>query len=181
MPLWLRISATEWMEYAGEPSWDVEQSIQLAKLLPGLGIDLLDVSSGGNMAAQQLKVHPYYQVSIAGRIREELKTAGLEMLIGAVGMITEAEMAKSIVQGGKSVVPAVEGVSSTNGPSNETGSTVEVEDENGHQAQADLVLVAKQFLRDPHWVITVADQLGVDIKTANQYHRVRLAKRPPKV
>ena len=64
MPLLVRISATEWMEWTGEESWGVPQSIQLAKLLPDLGVDLLDVSSGGNNAQQKIVIHPYYQVDI---------------------------------------------------------------------------------------------------------------------
>jgi len=62
MPLFVRISSTEWMEWAGDESWDVPQSIRLAKLLPDLGVDLLDVSSGGNNSQQKIKISPDYQV-----------------------------------------------------------------------------------------------------------------------
>ncbi len=105
-PLFLRISSTEWMEWSGKPSWDVPQSIRLALLLPELGVDLLDVSSGALNSQQKIKLSPYYQVSIAGQIRKALLAEGKEMLIGAVGMITNAEMARSIVQDGKLVDPA---------------------------------------------------------------------------
>ncbi|KAI0913160.1 NADPH dehydrogenase [Ustulina deusta] len=159
MPLLLRISATEWMEYTGEPSWTLEDSIKLAKLLPAAGIDLLDVSSGGNNEAQKINVHPYYQVDLAGRIREELKKEGINLLIGAVGMITNAEMARSIVQEGKKEVTGTTALDSA-----------PVEDA-GHVTKADLVLVARQFLREPEFPLRVAHQLGVEVKWPNQYHR----------
>ncbi|KAI1107707.1 FMN-linked oxidoreductase [Jackrogersella minutella] len=138
--LFLRISATEWMEYAGEPSWDMEQSIRLAKLLPAAGVDLLDVSSAGNHIAMKPVIHPYAQVDLAGEIREALKKDGLNLLVGAVGFITNAEMARGIVQ----------------------------EDE---KPQADLVLIARQLLREPEFPLRVAQQLGVEVKWPNQYHR----------
>ncbi|KAI2635182.1 NADPH dehydrogenase [Xylaria nigripes] len=101
MPLLLRVSATEWMEYAGEPSWTLEETIQLARLLPAAGVDLLHVSSGGNNAAQKINIHPYYQIDLAGAIREVVKKEGLPLLIGAVGLVTNAEMARDVVQEGK--------------------------------------------------------------------------------
>ncbi|KAI1415703.1 FMN-linked oxidoreductase [Hypoxylon sp. FL1857] len=160
MPLWLRISATEWMEHADEPSWDLEQSIRLAKLLPAAGVDLLDVSSGGNNAAQKIDLHPYYQVNLAGEIREAIRKEGVNLLIGAVGMITNAEMARSIVQEGKTVT---------------TGAAADDSLENGEHAgsttKADVVLVARQYLREPEFTLRVAHQLGVDVKWPNQYHR----------
>jgi 2,4-dienoyl-CoA reductase-like NADH-dependent reductase (Old Yellow Enzyme family) len=91
MPLYLRISATEWMEETelGKKfgSWDVESSIRLAKIVASMGVDLLDVSSGGNVVHQ--KLNPFdtkdYQTRIAARIREEVKKDGGKMFIGAVG------------------------------------------------------------------------------------------------
>ncbi|TVY78173.1 putative NADPH dehydrogenase, partial [Lachnellula suecica] len=95
MPLLVRVSATEWMEQNAPESWDVESTIKLAKLLPGLGVDLLDVSSGGNNEAQVIQMHNNFQIGIAGRIRAALFEAGIKnLLVGAVGMITEAETAK---------------------------------------------------------------------------------------
>ncbi|OTA89712.1 hypothetical protein M434DRAFT_398428 [Hypoxylon sp. CO27-5] len=160
MPLFLRISATEWMEHAGEPSWDLEQSIRLAKLLPAAGVDLLDVSSGGNSFTQQINLHPYYQINLAGKIREETNKDGLSLLIGAVGMITNAEMARSIVQEGKTV---------TKGAS--ADDAVENAEHAGSTTKADLVLVARQYLREPEFTLRVAHQLGVEVKWPNQYHR----------
>ncbi|KAI1087455.1 FMN-linked oxidoreductase [Rostrohypoxylon terebratum] len=143
--LFLRISATEWMEWAGEPSWTIEDSFRLAKLLPAAGVDLLDASSAGNNPAQRLVLHPYAQINFAGRIRDELKKDGIDLLIGAVGLITNSEMARRIVQEGE--VP-----------------------------QADLVLVGRQLLREPEFVLRTAQELGVDVKWPNQYHRATWPK-----
>ncbi|KAI1206415.1 FMN-linked oxidoreductase [Annulohypoxylon truncatum] len=140
MALFLRISATEWMEWAGEPSWTMEQSFQLAKLLPAAGIDLLDVSSAGNNPAQRLVIHPYTQINFAGRIRDELKKNGINLLIGAVGLITNSGVARRIVQ-------------------------------EGEAPQADLVFIGRQLLREPEFVLRAAQELGVEVKWPNQYHR----------
>ncbi|KAI1767662.1 FMN-linked oxidoreductase [Hypoxylon sp. FL1150] len=169
MPLLLRISATEWMESLGEPSWDLEQSIRLAKLLPAAGVDLLDVSSGGNSPLRHINVKailadPYYQVDLAGKIREALKKDGHKLLIGAVGMITNAEMARSIVQEGKAAA------------AHDGGSVEVVEESSGRTTQADLVLAARQYLREPEFPLRVAHQLGVEVKWPNQYHRAGWAK-----
>ncbi|KAI0484797.1 NADPH dehydrogenase [Xylariaceae sp. FL0804] len=175
MPLFVRVSATEWMEHAVAPgaSWDMDQTLRLARLLPPLGVDLLDVSSGANSAEQKIDLHPYYQVDLAGRIREDLKSAGLhgepgssssgaKMLIGAVGLITDAEMARSVVQEGKDA---------TDGSSAATHDTVEVADATGRVTQADLVLAARQFLREPEWPLRIAHQLGVPVAWPKQYLR----------
>ncbi|CAJ2513409.1 Uu.00g015280.m01.CDS01 [Anthostomella pinea] len=163
MPLFLRISATEWMEHESSPSWTIEDSIRLAKLLPAAGVDLLDVSSGANSANQKINLHRYYQVNLAGQIREKLQKDGLKLLIGAVGMISNAEMARSIVQEGKDA--------SAEGTGAATHDTVEVAEESGQVTQADLVLVARQLLREPGFPLRVAHQLGVEVKWPNQYHR----------
>jgi len=156
MPLLVRLSATEYMESESE-SWDIESTIRLAKLLPALGVDLLDVSSGGNNESQIIPKDTNFQVGIAGRIREELFKQGIkDLLIGAVGMITEAEAAKSIVENGTAVAKL---------------DTVEIEDERGQTAKADIVLVARQFLREPEWVLRVAFRLGVKVQWPVQYHR----------
>ncbi|KAI0815709.1 NADPH dehydrogenase [Xylaria sp. FL0064] len=158
MPLFLRISATEWMEHTGQPSWTLEDSIKLAKLLPAAGIDLLDVSSGGNNEEQKIDIHPYYQVDLAGQIREEIKKEELNLLIGAVGMITNAEMARSIVQEDK---PEVTG---TTTPPDEC-------EDAGQVTKADLIFAARQFLREPEFPLRSAHQLGVEVKWPIQYHR----------
>jgi 2,4-dienoyl-CoA reductase-like NADH-dependent reductase (Old Yellow Enzyme family) len=165
MPLLVRVSSTEWMEKNAPESWDVESTIKLAKLLPGLGVDLLDVSSGGNNEKQAVTPYNDYQIGIAGRIRSELYKAGIkDLLIGAVGMITEAEAAKAIVENGKA---------KENGEANRT---VVIEDEQGAIAKADIVLVARQFLREPEWVLRVAYRLGVKVQWPQQYHRGTFVK-----
>lgn len=168
MPLFLRISATEWMEYDGKPSWVVEDSIKLAKLLPEAGVDLLDVSSGGNNEAQKIEISPYYQVSIAGKIREALAAEGKKLFIGAVGMISSGEMARSIVQAQGSGSAEANG---HNGVDQGNAATLEVDEEHGQVTQADAVFVARQFLREPNFVYKIADEIGVRIKWSNQYHR----------
>ncbi|KAH6675765.1 NADH-dependent flavin oxidoreductase-like protein [Halenospora varia] len=162
MPLIVRVSATEWMEKSAAESWDVESTIKLAKLLPALGVDLLDVSSGGNNESQIIGMHSNFQIDIASQIRNALFDVGIkDLLIGAVGMITEAEAAKEIVQNGK--------------PGNK-GDTVEIENEEGAIAKADIVLIARQFMREPEWVLRVAYRLGVQVKWPQQYHRGNFVK-----
>ena len=154
MPLLLRVSSTEWMEAEATESWDIPSTIRLAKLLPALGVDLLDVSSGGNNVKQ--KVDPYndFQVSIASEIRHALHHDGItDLLIGAVGMITQAEVAKEIVQ-----------IAEQKG----ADELIEVEDEQGKIAQADVVLIGRQMLREPEWVLRVAHKLGVKVKWPQQ-------------
>jgi 2,4-dienoyl-CoA reductase-like NADH-dependent reductase (Old Yellow Enzyme family) len=89
MPQLLRVSATEWMDGHPDGSWDVEQTIRLAKMLPDLGIDLLDVSLGGNHRDQKIAMFNDFQVGVAGRIRAALREEGIRLLVGAVGMITD--------------------------------------------------------------------------------------------
>ncbi|KAF7548563.1 hypothetical protein G7046_g8626 [Stylonectria norvegica] len=166
LPLWLRISATEWMEWSGEPSWTIEDSIRLAKLLPGLGVDVLDVSSSGNSPTQKIVLKQTMQTDLARQIREAVRAEGSDLLIAAVGLISDGEFARSIVQDGEVV-----------GKNLPNANTIEVESENGIKTSADLVQAARQFLREPEWVLNVAQQLNVPVKLANQYHR---APKPPR-
>ncbi|HEX2224458.1 MAG TPA: NADH:flavin oxidoreductase/NADH oxidase [Thermoanaerobaculia bacterium] len=91
LPLFVRISATDW----AEDGWDVEQSIELARRLKQLGVDLIDVSSGGTLPKARIPVAKGYQVPFARRIRDE---AGIRT--GAVGLITEPQHADEIITGG---------------------------------------------------------------------------------
>lgn len=84
-------------------------------------------------------------------------------MIGAVGMITDAEVAKSILEAG-------EAARATPRDGRDDGA-IGIEDEQGKVAKADVVLVARQFLREPEWVFRVAYRLGVKILWPNQYHR----------
>ncbi|KAF1834252.1 NADH-dependent flavin oxidoreductase-like protein [Decorospora gaudefroyi] len=180
MPLYLRISATEWMQDTEKGkkfgTWDVESSLRLAKLLPGLGIDLLDISSGGNDPAQQINMFEAkdYQIKIAAQIRAALKTEGLSLFIGALGLITDAKQARDIVQeGSAATLPGNADVE----VAKEAEAAVKVtEAEAGKEPLADVVLVARQFMREPEWVLKVAWQLGVDVAWPNQFLRVRFPK-----
>lgn len=91
LPLFVRISGTEWVENG----WSVDDSIQLAKILPQEGVDVIDCSSGGNVPGVKIPLTPGYQIPIAEAIR---KQAGIKT--AAVGLITEAEHANRIVQEG---------------------------------------------------------------------------------
>ncbi|KAM7208077.1 putative nadph dehydrogenase [Naviculisporaceae sp. PSN 640] len=161
MPLFVRISATEWMEWKVsegqiQESWDLPQSIKLASILADSGVDLLDVSSGGNNEEAKMKIHPYYQLDMAGEIREALKKEGKlgKMLIGGVGFINTPKMARDAVQEG--------GVE-------------------GKEPKADLVLVARQFLREPEFVLKTAHELGVKVTWPSQYDRAPFPRREKKL
>src|SRR4051794_38497477 len=114
-----RISATDWVD----DGWKVDDSVRLAGLLKEHGVDLGDVSSGGNATAQ-IPVGPGYQVDFASRIREEATIA-----TGAVGMVTDAAQAEEVVASGA----------------------------------ADVVLLARAMLRNPHWALRAAHELGVPV------------------
>jgi 2,4-dienoyl-CoA reductase-like NADH-dependent reductase (Old Yellow Enzyme family) len=129
LPLWLRLSATDWAEEGG---WDIEQSVQLAQQVKPLGVDLIDVSSGGLVPHVTIPLAPGYQVPFAARIRRE---AGIAT--GAVGLITEVDQAAEIVANG----------------------------------EADVVLMARESLRDPYFPRRAAQQLDAKIEAPSQYRR----------
>ncbi len=91
-PLFVRISATDWID----GGWDIQQSVELARQLKELGADLIDCSSGGNVAHAKIPVGPGYQTQFAEQIRRE---AGI--LTGAVGMITSPVQAEHIMVTGQ--------------------------------------------------------------------------------
>ncbi len=95
MPLFIRISATDWVE----GGWDVNQSIALAEQLGPLGVDLIDCSSGGVVPGAKIPVAPNYQVPFAEEIR---RATGI--LTGAVGLITSKQDAESILREGRADV-----------------------------------------------------------------------------
>jgi 2,4-dienoyl-CoA reductase-like NADH-dependent reductase (Old Yellow Enzyme family) len=128
LPLLVRISATDWVD----GGWDIEQSIALAKQLKPLGVDLIDVSSGGNVPHVKIPVGPDYQVPFAARIRREA-----EIPTSAVGMITESLQAEAIIQ----------------------------------TSEADMVMLAREMLRDPYWPRRAAHELGVTLPPPEQYQR----------
>ncbi|SRR5579883_2177077 len=91
-PLWVRISATDWVENG----WDIEQSIALSNKLKSLGVDLIDCSSGGIVPHVKIPSGPGYQTPFAERIRKEAN-----ILTGAVGFITTPEQADHIIRTGQ--------------------------------------------------------------------------------
>ncbi|KAA3439555.1 NADPH dehydrogenase NamA [Rufibacter hautae] len=129
-PLFVRISATDWVE----DGWNEEDSVKLAQILKDKGVDLIDTSTGGNVPKVRIPVGPGYQVKFSEKIRKE---AGI--MTGAVGMITTPQEAEDIVASG----------------------------------QADVVLLARQLLRDPYFPLRAAKQLGVDLEWPVQYQRAR--------
>lgn len=172
MPLFLRLSATEWMEesdlHKQLGSWDLESTIKVAKLLPAAGVDLLDVSSGANHPQQRIQMFDSkdYQTKMAAQIRKELLAEGLHLFIGAVGLITEADQARNIVE--ESSERVIE---------EEARAAVKVTDAKGGKApSADVILVARQFMREPEWVLKVGWKLGVDLAWPSQFLRVRFPK-----
>jgi 2,4-dienoyl-CoA reductase-like NADH-dependent reductase (Old Yellow Enzyme family) len=88
LPLFVRVSATDWKE----GGWDLAQTIDLARQLKPLGVDLMDVSSGGAVPGVKIPLGPGYQTGFAEAIRREAGVA-----TGAVGMISEAEQAETIL------------------------------------------------------------------------------------
>lgn len=171
MPLFLRLSTTEWLENTdvGKKlgSWTIDDTIRLAKTLPDLGIDLLDCSSGGNHPDQQLTpfgtVAKDYQTNLAAQIRKAVRAEGKNLLIGAVGLITEAEQARDIVEDA-SIKEEAEAVKKM------------TESGNSKDPMADIVLIARQFMREPEWVLRVAAQLDLDVGWPSQFLRVRIPK-----
>lgn len=91
LPVFVRISATDW----ADGGWDADQSVVLARELKRLGIDLIDVSSGGLVPKARIPVGKGYQVPFARKLRDEA-----DIKTGAVGLITEAQYANEIVTAG---------------------------------------------------------------------------------
>lgn len=132
LPLFLRISATDWME----GGWTGEDSIALAKIVKPLGVDLMDSSSGGTSPHAKIPLGAGYQVPFANAVRRHANIAS-----GAVGMITEPMQADQIIRDG----------------------------------EADLVIMAREFLRDPYWPLHAAAALHQEITWPLQYQRAKPA------
>ena len=93
LPLFIRLSCTEWVE----GGWDLAQSVELARLLKARGdVDLIDCSSGGNASGQRIPTYPGYQVAFADAIRRE---SG--MATAAVGLLNSPDMAEEIIANGR--------------------------------------------------------------------------------
>lgn len=128
LPLFMRISAADWVD----DGWQIEDSVELARRLQPLGVDLIDCSSAGMVPYAKVQIGPAYQTPFADRIRRE---SGIST--GAVGMITEPHQADAIIREGR----------------------------------ADMVLLAREFLRDPYWPLHAATALGKPAPVPKQYGR----------
>jgi 2,4-dienoyl-CoA reductase-like NADH-dependent reductase (Old Yellow Enzyme family) len=128
MPLWVRLSATDW----AEGGWDIDECVQLARMLRQDGVDVIDVSSGGTVPHARIPAGPGYQVPFAARIRRETGIA-----TSTVGLITEPKQAEDILQRG----------------------------------DADVIEMAREFLRDPYFPRRAAKELGAAVRVPEQYAR----------
>ncbi len=91
LPLFVRLSATDWVD----GGWTLDEAVELARILKTHGVDLIDASSGGSVADAKIPLGPGYQVPFAARIRADASIA-----TGAVGLITQARQAERIVAEG---------------------------------------------------------------------------------
>ena len=130
LPLFVRISATDWVP----GGWILEDSVALCRVLKEASVDLIDCSTGGNSPEQQIPTGPLYQVPFATAIKKETG-----ILSGAVGIITQAREAEAILQ----------------------------------DSSADMIFMAREFLRDPYFPLHAAKELGADIGWPVQYERAK--------
>lgn len=131
LPLLVRLSATDWTE----DGLTIQDTVEIARALKGQGVDLVDVSSGGNVLAQ-VPLTPGYQVPFAAQVRHEANIP-----TAAVGLITEPQQANAIIASG----------------------------------EADLVALARELLRNPHWPYAAAHALQQDVPWVRQYERAKLS------
>jgi len=131
LPLFVRISATDWVE----GGWNPDEAVNLCAILKGKGVDLIDCSSGGLIPGVRIPVGPGYQVGFSELIRKETG-----ILTGTVGLITKADQAETIIS----------------------------------DAAADLILIARESLREPYFPLKAAKELGDDINWPLQYTRAKL-------
>lgn len=127
-PLFVRISATDWVE----GGWDIDQSIELAGQLQPLGVDVIDCSSGGLVPDAKIPIRPGYQTIFSKQIRD---ATGIPT--AAVGLIDSPSLADEILNRG----------------------------------DADLVVLAREFLRHPYWPLHVAREFGFPVPWPVQYLR----------
>lgn len=133
LPLFVRISATDWVE----GGWNEDESVQLSKLLLENNVDVIDCSSGGLVPHATIPVQKNYQVPFSEKIRSETG-----IMTAAVGLITTPEEAENIVEKG----------------------------------EADLVLLGREMLRNPHFPLEAAAALDADVNWPNQYLRAKPRK-----
>jgi 2,4-dienoyl-CoA reductase-like NADH-dependent reductase (Old Yellow Enzyme family) len=130
LPVFIRISATDWVE----GGWTIEDSVELSKVLKSMGVDLIDCSTGGNISHVKIPITPGYQVPFSKKIK-----SSTGILTGAVGLITDAVQAENIL----------------------------------NNQEADLVLIARESLRNPYFPLTAAKTLNEQIDWPVQYERAK--------
>lgn len=156
--LWVRVSSTDWVQDESKgPSWTVDQTVELGKILHSLGVDLMDVSSAGLVPYQKITAGPGYQLFGAKAVRDAMPQNDSRMLVGAVGMMegsTSDANAHDVSQAGL------------------------LAEESLH-TDCDAVLLARGLLANPKWPEDAAAALtGVRCAGNPQYHRVHPAKKP---
>ncbi|KAL7808611.1 FMN-linked oxidoreductase [Trichoderma gracile] len=141
MPLFVRISATDWLDtnpdWNGGPSWNVDESIKLAQLFAQRGVDVIDVSSGGNHAQQKVVGGPGYQAPFAKKIKAAV---GDSMLVSSVGSIKTGQVAQKLIEGS----------------------------DDADDTPLDLIAAGRMFQKNPGLVWAWADDLEVSINIAHQ-------------
>jgi 2,4-dienoyl-CoA reductase-like NADH-dependent reductase (Old Yellow Enzyme family) len=130
LPVFVRVSASDW----ASNGWDIEQTVLFGSELKKVGVDLIDVSSGGLTADAVIPVSPGYQVSFSRAIKSRVG-----IVTAAVGLITDAHQAEEIL----------------------------IKDE------ADLIMIGREFLRDPYFPMKAAKELGSNIAWPKQYLRAK--------
>jgi 2,4-dienoyl-CoA reductase-like NADH-dependent reductase (Old Yellow Enzyme family) len=130
-PISVRLSATDW----APGGWNPDETVELARLLHAGGADIIDCSSGGAVPKVHVPIGPGYQTQFAERVRREAGVA-----TAAVGLITNAQQADTIIRSG----------------------------------QADVIVIARELLRDPHWPLRAARELKHEIAWPKQYERAKL-------
>lgn len=130
LPLLVRLSATDWTE----GGVTIHDTVEVSRALKAYGVDLVDVSSGGNVVAD-VPLAPGYQVPFAEQVRREV-----DIPTAAVGLITEPQQANDILT----------------------------------QGQADLIAIARELMRNPHWPWYAARVLRQDIEWPSQHVRAKL-------
>jgi 2,4-dienoyl-CoA reductase-like NADH-dependent reductase (Old Yellow Enzyme family) len=130
LPLSVRITGTDWHP----DGWTPDDAAAAARVLAEEGADLFDVSSGGVVPGVRIPIGPGYQTHLAEHVKRDAGVA-----TAAVGMITSAQQADTIVRTG----------------------------------QADMVFLARELLRDPHFPLRAARELKQEIAWARQYERAK--------
>ncbi|KAI0008242.1 FMN-linked oxidoreductase [Xylariaceae sp. FL0662B] len=145
MPLFARVSATDWLEgvegFEGEGrSWTVQETCRLAIEFAARGVDVLDVSSGGNHPSQKVSMGPGYQAPFARAVK---RAVGDRMFVATVGLITSGKQAEELLVGG-------EGQCEEGNP------------------PLDIAAAGRMFQKNPGLVWSWADELDTAIYVANQ-------------